>query len=71
MHWRPQTFFQGRAKNFQGGQEPTFCLKNNEKDTIFPKKSLKTYYFWPVLPSLRTPMIRFMRLGLIQVLCSF
>jgi hypothetical protein len=28
-HGRPQTFFQGRAKIFQGGQEPTFCLKNN------------------------------------------
>ncbi len=23
----------------RGGQEPTFCLKNNKKDTIFPKKS--------------------------------
>ncbi len=48
-HGRPQTFFQGRAKIFQGGQEPTFCLKNNKNDTIFPKKSLKTYYFWPAL----------------------
>ncbi len=37
-HGRPQTFFQGRAKILQGGQEPTFCLKSNEKDTIFPKK---------------------------------
>ncbi len=37
-HGRPQTFFQGRAKIFQGGQEPTFCLKNIEKDTIFPQK---------------------------------
>ncbi len=47
-HGRPQTFFQG--KNFSGGQEPTFCLKNNKKDTIFPKKSLKTY---PPCPPLR------------------
>jgi hypothetical protein len=31
--------FPGEGKNFPGGQEPTFCLKNNEKDTIFPKKS--------------------------------
>ncbi len=38
IHGRPQTFFQGRAKIFQGGQEPTFCLKNNKKDTIFPEK---------------------------------
>ncbi len=38
-HGRPQTFFQGRAKIFQGeGQEPTFCLKSNKNDTIFPKK---------------------------------
>jgi hypothetical protein len=48
-HGRPQTFFLGWAKIFQGGQEPTFCLKCNEKDTIFPQKSLKTYYFWPAL----------------------
>ncbi len=44
-HGRPQTFFQGRAKIFQGGQEPTFCLKNNKKTK--QQKSLKTYYFWP------------------------
>ncbi len=31
-------FFQGRAKILQGGLEPTFCQKSNEKDTIFPKK---------------------------------
>ncbi len=30
--WASADFFQ------VGGQEPTFCLKNNEKDTIFPKK---------------------------------
>ncbi len=48
-HGRPQTFFLGRAKIFQGGKEPTFCLKSNEKATIFPQKSLKTYYFWPAL----------------------
>jgi hypothetical protein len=44
QHGHPQTFFQGRAKIFQGGgQEPTFCLKNNEKDTIFPKKVYKLF----------------------------
>ncbi len=44
-HGRPQNFFQGRVKIFQEGQEPTFCLKNNEKDTIFPKKVLKHTIF--------------------------
>jgi hypothetical protein len=34
------------------GQEPTFCLKSNKKDTFF-KKSLKTYYFWPALAGKR------------------
>jgi hypothetical protein len=40
-----------------GGQEPTFCLKNNEKDTIFPKKVLEHTIFGrpggqePPLPS--------------------
>jgi hypothetical protein len=50
LHWRP-TFFQRRAKIFkgEGGQEPTFCLKNNKKDTIFLKKSLKRYYSRPAL----------------------
>ncbi len=30
--------FPGEGKNFPGGggQKPTFCLKNNKKDTIFP-----------------------------------
>ncbi len=32
-HGRPQADF------FPGGQEPTFCLINNEKDTFFPKTS--------------------------------
>ncbi len=31
MHGRPQTFFQGRANFFQGGQEPTFGLKTTKK----------------------------------------
>jgi hypothetical protein len=31
-------FFPGEGKNFPGGQKPTFCLKNNQKDTIFPQK---------------------------------
>ncbi len=31
-HGRPQTFF-------QGGQEPTFCLKTTKKILFFPKKS--------------------------------
>jgi hypothetical protein len=47
LTWASSDFFPGEGKNFPGGQEPTFCLKSNEKDTIFPKKSLKTYYFWP------------------------
>jgi hypothetical protein len=35
-----QRFFSRGGKNFPGGgQAPTFCLKNNKKDTIFPKKS--------------------------------
>ncbi len=41
--------FSKEGKNFPGGQEPTFCLKSNEKDTIYYQKSLKTYYFWPAL----------------------
>jgi hypothetical protein len=57
-------FSRGGEKISRGwGKEPTFCLKNNEKDTIFPNKSLKIYYFWPARgdksPScrpLRTPM---------------
>ncbi len=28
----------GVRRLFSRGQEPTFSLKNNEKDTIFPKK---------------------------------
>jgi hypothetical protein len=30
--------FPGEGKNFPGVQEPTFCLKNSEKETIFPQK---------------------------------
>jgi hypothetical protein len=42
--WASADFFPGESKKFPGGaggggQEPTFCLKNNEKDTILPKKS--------------------------------
>jgi hypothetical protein len=33
------------AKIWGGGQEPTFCLKNNKKGTIFPQKSLKHTIF--------------------------
>ncbi len=37
--WASAEFFPGEGKNFPGGwQEPTFCQKNNKKDTIFPKK---------------------------------
>ncbi len=49
IHGRPQTFFQGRAKIFQGGQEPTFCLKTTKKN-IFSKKVWKHTIFgrpWP------------------------
>ncbi len=42
-------FSRGGQKSSRGGQEPTFCLRNNKKDTIFLKKSLKTYCFWPAL----------------------
>ncbi len=48
-HGRPQTFFQWRAKIFQRGQEPTFCLKKQQKRYYFSLKSLKTYYFCPAL----------------------
>ena len=58
-HGRPQNFFQGRAKFSRRGQKHTICLKSAEKDTIFLKKSRKTYYFGrpggggkgPLLPS--------------------
>jgi hypothetical protein len=33
--------FSRGGQKISRGQEPTFCLKNNEKDTIFPKKDLK------------------------------
>ena len=39
----------GRPQTFSWGARTYFFSKNNEKDTIFPKKSLKTYYFWPAL----------------------
>ncbi len=44
-------FFPGEGKNFPrvGGQEPLFAKKTTKKNTIFHKKSLKTYYFWPAL----------------------
>jgi hypothetical protein len=39
LAWASADFFPGKGKKFPGGgQEPTFCLKNNKKDTIFPKK---------------------------------
>jgi hypothetical protein len=39
IHGRPQTFSRGGQKFSKGGgKEPTCCLKNDEKDTIFPKK---------------------------------
>jgi hypothetical protein len=54
----------------RGGQKFSrtyFLPKNNEKDTIFPPKRIKTYYFWParmgggaiapLCPPLRTPMV--------------
>jgi hypothetical protein len=58
LHGRPQTFFQGGARTY---------LKNNKKDTIFPKKVKKHTIFgrpWPArggarappCPPLRTPM---------------
>jgi hypothetical protein len=50
---RPQIFFPGEGKNFPGGQEPTFCLKNDKKILFFPNKSLKTYYFWQALAGQR------------------
>ncbi len=56
-HGRQQTFFQGRAKIFQGGQEPTFCLKTKKKILFFPKKSKTYYYKSPPCPPLRTPMV--------------
>ncbi len=33
------------ADFFPGRQEPTFCLKNNKKDTIFPPKKSKNILF--------------------------
>jgi hypothetical protein len=44
-HGRRQTFFQGRAKIFQGGQEPTFSLKTTKKIPFFPKKSKNILFF--------------------------
>ncbi len=38
-------FSRGGQKFSRGGQEPTFCLKSNEKYTIFHQKSLKNILF--------------------------
>ncbi len=43
-HGRPQTFFQGRAKIFQG-EEPAFWLKTRKNIPFFPKESQNI--FWP------------------------
>jgi len=56
--WASADFFPGvEAKTYY------ICLKSTKKDTIFFKKSQKTYYFArpkggksSLLPSLRTPM---------------
>jgi len=41
-HGRPQTFFQGSEKIFQGGgQEPTFCQKTTKKILFSSKKCKK------------------------------
>ena len=50
-HGRPQTFFQGRAKIFQGGARTYFLPKKQQKRYYFSQKSLKTYYFWPAFAS--------------------
>jgi hypothetical protein len=39
LAWASADFFPGEGKNFQGGQEPTFCLKATKKILFFPKKS--------------------------------
>ncbi len=61
--WASADFFPGKSKNFPGGgQEPTFCLKNNKK-ILFQKKS-KNIIFLAGLgrlggqepPPLRMPM---------------
>jgi hypothetical protein len=62
QHWwhgRPQTFFQGGAKNFQGRQEHIFCLKSTKKHTIFLKKVQKHTIFgrpWPISRGARDPV---------------
>ena len=43
--WASTDFFPGRAKFSRGGQKHNICLKSALKDTIFLKKSAKTYYF--------------------------
>ncbi len=50
-HGRPQTFFQGKAKIFQGGgQEPTFCQKTTKKILFFPKKSKNILFLAGLAP---------------------
>ncbi len=68
-HGRPQTFFQGRAKIFQGGAKTYFLPIKQQKRYYFSQKSLKKCYFRPALagqgggqehplaPPLRTPML--------------
>jgi hypothetical protein len=59
-HGRPQTFFLGRAKIFQGARIYFMPLKQ-QKRYYFSLKTLKTYYFTrgaraPPCNPLRTPM---------------
>ena len=54
-HGRPQTFFQGRAKIFQGGARTYFLPKKQRKRYYLSKKSLKTYYFWPARGGGKSP----------------
>jgi hypothetical protein len=44
-HGRPQTFFQGRAKIFQGGARTYFLPKKTTKKILFTPKKSKNILF--------------------------
>ncbi len=46
LTWASADLFPGEGNNFPGGAKTYFLPKNN-KNTIFYKKNIKTYYYWP------------------------
>jgi hypothetical protein len=73
IHGRPQTFFQGRAKIFQGWARTYFLPKKQRKKYYFSQKKSENILFLagqggknPPCPPLRTPMSILKRLTCIM-----